>query len=60
VGAARRILITESFDVIAELTEGGGSGATGQTGADDEDLVFTLIRRVNEFHILAMLVPLFC
>ena len=60
VGAARRILVTEGFDVVAELAQGGSGGAPGQTGADDEDLVFALIRRIDEFHVLAMFVPFFC
>src|ERR1017187_5551004 len=58
VRAPRAILIAEARDVVTELGERGGARAAGEAGADDDDGVLPLVRRVDELHVEAVLVPL--
>ena len=51
VRAARRVLEAEARDVVAELGERRGRGAAGEAGADDDDLVLALVRRVDQLHL---------
>ncbi len=58
VGAARAVLVAEAGDVVAELGEGRGARAAREARPDDDHGVLPLVRRVDEFHVEAVLVPL--
>src|SRR5262249_15560098 len=47
VSAARGILKTERLNVIAQFGQGSGGAAAGESGADDQDLVFALVGRID-------------
>ena len=57
VGTAGAVLITERLHVIAEFSQRSGSCATGKTGADHNHVVLTLVGRVDQLQIKAVLVP---
>jgi hypothetical protein len=57
VGAAGAVLVAEGFDVVAELPQGGGSGAAGEAGADHEDFILALIGRIDQFEIKLVTIP---
>src|SRR2546426_5717175 len=51
VRAPGGVLEAEAGDVVAELRERRGGGRPGEPGADDDDLVFQLVRRVHELDL---------
>ena len=57
VRAAGRILKAEALDVVAKLAQGGGSGASGEAGADDDDGVLALVRGIDQLHVETSLFP---
>ena len=57
VRAARAVLEAEALDVVAQFAEAGGSGAARQAGADDDDVVLALVRRIHQLHFELVLVP---
>ncbi len=57
VGAAGRILEAEALDVVAQLAAGCGSRCAGESGANDDEIVATLVGWVNELHFEAGVVP---
>ena len=48
VRAARAVLVTEPFNVVAELAQRGGGRTAGQAGADDDDLKFPAVVRRDQ------------
>ena len=56
--APRRVLEAERLDVVAQLGQRRGRRRAGEAGADDEDLVFALVGRVDQLHLEAMPLPL--
>ena len=56
--AARAVLITKAFHLIAQLGKRCGGRTTGQTGADDDHGKFPLVRRVDELGVHLVLGPL--
>ena len=59
VRAARTVLVTERFDVVALLAQRGGGRAAGETGADDDDLETAAIVRRDQPGIILVPAPLF-
>ena len=59
VGTARRILIAESQNIVAEFSERSGSACAGKTGSHHNHLEFTLVRGVHQFKFKFMASPLF-
>ena len=57
VGAAGAVLVAEALHLIAHLREGGGGGAPGQAGADDDDGEFPLVGRIDELGVHLVLGP---
>jgi hypothetical protein len=57
VRAAGRILKAEAFDVVAKLAEGSGRGAASESGADDDEVVASLVGGVNELHLELSVLP---
>src|SRR5206468_8269850 len=57
VRAARTVLETEALDVVTELGQSGRRRSARESGTDDEDVKPALVRRVDEFHLEAVLVP---
>src|SRR6185437_7341304 len=57
VSAARRILETETLDVVAEFRKTRGRRRAGETGADDEDVVLALVGWIHQLHLEARAVP---
>ena len=57
VRAAGAVLVAERFNVVALLSQRRGGGATGQTGADDDDFVAPAIVRRDESGIVLMAPP---
>ena len=57
VGAARGVADAEHFDVVPQLTQRGGCGSATETGADHDDLHFTLIGRTHDFDVGFVLRP---
>src|SRR5687767_2956679 len=55
----RTVLVAEAFYPVAEFAEGRCGGCTGETGADDDDLVFAAIGRVDQLRFELVLLPLF-
>jgi hypothetical protein len=51
VGPTRAVLVAEAGDLVAELGQGGGRGAAGQSAADDDHGVLPLVRRVDQLHL---------
>ena len=60
VGPPGAVLDAKSLDVVAQLRQGRGGRTPGQAGAHHDDLKFPLIRRVDQFQIEAVPVPLGC
>src|SRR3989454_47428 len=58
VRAPGGVLKAEAGDAVAELRERRGGGRPGEPGADDDDLVFQLVRRVHELDLGAVPLPL--
>src|SRR5262245_62189900 len=56
--AARAVLETEGFDLVPELAQCGGRRSPGQSRADDDDLEFAFIGRVDQLHFLPVFRPL--
>src|ERR1035437_389395 len=54
VGATRAVVIDKVFHFVAELSERGGGGSTGEAGSDNDDLVFALVGRINELERLRL------
>ena len=48
VRAARAVLVTETFHLVAELAQRGRGRSAGQAAADDDDLKFAAIVRADE------------
>ena len=57
VGPARAVLKTEDLDGIPELGERGAGGGAGEARADDDDPVFALVSRVDQFDVIFMAGP---
>jgi hypothetical protein len=57
MGAPGAVLVAERLDVVPQLAEGRGGGGAGQAGADDEDPVLPLVRRVHQLHVGAVALP---
>ena len=57
VGAAWAVLNTERFDVVTELTKGGCRRGSSQTGADDDDVVFPFVGRIDKLGVAPKLIP---
>jgi len=57
VGAAGAVLVTEGLDLVTEFTEGRRGSATGETGADAENFVFTFVGRIDQLRLEAMTIP---
>ena len=53
------VLITETFNVVAQLGQRGRCGGTCQAAADDDHFVLPLVCGVDEFEVEAVLVPFF-
>ena len=51
VRAAGRVVKHDALHLVAELGERGGGGGTGETGTDDDDLVFTLVGGVDQLEV---------
>src|SRR5207237_9839515 len=58
VRAARRVLVAEAGDVVTQLAQARRRRAAGQPRADDDDVEFSLVGRVDQLHVEAGLVPL--
>ena len=58
VGAARAVVKDEALHPVAELGQRGGGRGAGEAGADDDDLVLPLVRRVDELDLRLVLGPL--
>ena len=58
VGAPGAVLVAEAGDVVAELGERRRARAAREARPDDDHGVFPLVRRVDELHVEAVLVPL--
>ena len=58
VRAARTVLETEAFDLVAEFGQRGRGGRTGQTAADDDHLELPLVGRIHQLQVELGLVPL--
>ena len=50
VGASWAIVEGKAVDIVALLSQGGGSGSAGESGSDDNDFEFASIDRSNETH----------
>ena len=57
VGPARRVVERERVDVVAELAERGGRRASGEAGADDDDLEAAAVVRRDQLHVELVLIP---
>jgi hypothetical protein len=57
MGAAGAVLVAECLDIVAQLAQRGRSGATGQAGSDNDDVVFALVGGIHQFQVEAVLVP---
>ncbi len=58
VRAPRRVLVAKAFHLVAHLAERGRGARAGQAGADDDDLVFPLVRGVDQLRVELVLLPL--
>ncbi len=59
VRAPGRVVEDEVVHLVAQLREGGGGGGASEARTDDEDLVFPLVRRVDELRVELVMLPLF-
>jgi hypothetical protein len=59
VGAPRAVLDAEGFYVVAQFGQGGRGRATGQAGADDDDVEFSFIGRIDQFEFKTVAIPFF-
>ena len=57
--APRRVMKDEAFDVVAQLAHRRRSRGTRQPGADDDDVVLPLVRRVHQPRFETVTVPFF-
>jgi hypothetical protein len=57
MSAARAILVTEAFHVVAELPQRGGGRPTGQPAADDDDLEFPAVVRCDQAGVILVAGP---
>ena len=53
------VLDAETLDLIAQFGQSGGGGGAGQTAADNDDFVFPLVGRVDEFARKTACIPFF-
>ena len=58
MGASRRILKAECVDAVSELTQRRRRGAARESGAHHDDLIFPLVRGIDQLHLEAVLLPL--
>src|SRR5262245_52138882 len=58
VRAARAVLETKGLDVVAEFAQRGRRRSARQSRADDDDVEFAFIGRVDQFHLLPVFRPL--
>ncbi|MCD6049282.1 MAG: hypothetical protein K0Q55_685 [Verrucomicrobia bacterium] len=58
VRAPGRIVKHEVMHFVTQLSQRGGSGGAGQTGTDDDDLVFPLVRRIDQLAVELVALPL--
>ena len=57
VGAARAVLVTEAFHVVAELAQRGGGRSAGQSAADDDDFKFPAVIRSDQARVVLVAGP---
>ena len=57
VGAAGRVGNAEHLDVVAQFAQRSGCGGAAQTGADDDDVEFTLVGRTHYLDLGLVLGP---
>ncbi len=60
VSPARTVLVAEGLHVVAEFGQGCRSRSAGKAGSDNEDGIFALVGRVDQFQVPAMVVPFIC
>ena len=58
MSAARAVLITEAFDLVAELRKRGSSRSTSQSTAHDKHGVLALVVRIDQPGVHLVLGPL--
>ena len=58
VRAPRTILEAEGFDVIAQLTKRRRRRGSRQSGSNHDHRIFSLVRRIDQLHILPVTTPL--
>src|SRR6185437_16776289 len=58
VRAAGAVLEAEAFNFVTEFGHGRRSRSAGESAADDNDIEFPLVRRVDKLHVEFVLVPL--
>ena len=57
MGAARAVLVAETFHAIAELAQRGGRCSAGQAAPHDNDLEFPAIGRTDQARVILMRRP---
>jgi hypothetical protein len=57
VRAAGRILKTEAVNLVTQFAQGGGGGGSCKAGSDNDDVVFALVRRVDQLEVETSLFP---
>src|SRR5262249_7167546 len=58
VGTSRTILIAKARNVITQFGERSGGRSAGESGADNNDVEFALVRGIHQLHRKFMVVPL--
>jgi hypothetical protein len=58
--SAWTVLVTKGLDIVTEFAQGRCSGRAGKASPYNYDFVLSFVRRIHQFHILAMLAPFFC
>src|SRR5699024_9338303 len=58
VGSTGRIVEGEGLHVVALFAERGGGSGSGEAGSDDDDLVASAVRRVDEIAVEFVVGPL--
>src|SRR5215831_13264872 len=60
VRAARAILKAEALNFVPQLGQSCGSGAPSEAGADYNDIKPSLVGRIYQLNVIAMIAPLLC
>ena len=55
--APRRVVEHETLDVVSELTQRGGGRRAGQPGPHDDDVVLTLVLRIDQLVVRLCVLP---